>query len=31
MIGALAAEFSIPPKCITIDIRMEDFRGGTLH
>jgi hypothetical protein len=31
MINALAAEFSIRPKCISIDIRMEDFRAGTRH
>jgi hypothetical protein len=31
MIGDLAAEFSIPQKYISIDIRMENLNGGTLH
>jgi len=31
MIGALAAEFAIPRECISIDIRMANFRGGTRH
>jgi hypothetical protein len=31
MIGALAEEFSIPQKCISIHIDMENFREGTLH
>jgi hypothetical protein len=31
MIGALAEEFSIPQKCISIQIDMENFREGTLH
>jgi len=31
MIGNLAAQFSIPQECISINIRMENVRGGTLH
>ena len=31
MIGALAAQYSIPQQCISIDIGMENFRDGTLH
>jgi pantothenate synthetase len=31
MIGLLAAEFSITEEFISIDIRMDDFRHGTLH
>jgi hypothetical protein len=31
MIGALAEEFSIPQKCISIRIDMESFKDGTLH
>jgi hypothetical protein len=31
MIGALAEEFSIPQKRISIHIDMENFRDGTLH
>jgi len=31
MIGDLAAEFSIPQEYISIDIRMENASGGTLH
>ena len=31
MIGFLAAEFSITEEFISIDIRMDDFRDGTLH
>lgn len=31
MIGSLAAEFSIGQEFISIDIRMDDVRGGTLH
>lgn len=31
MIGLLAAEFSITEELISIDIRMDDFRHGTLH
>ena len=31
MIGFLAAEFSIAQEFISIDIRMDDFRDGTLH
>jgi hypothetical protein len=31
MIGDLAAEFSIPQEYISIDIRMENATGGTLH
>ena len=31
MIGALAKQFSIPQKHISIDIGMENFRDGTLH
>ncbi len=31
MIGDLAAQFSIPKKCISIAIKMENFRDGTLH
>jgi hypothetical protein len=31
MIGALAEQFSIPQKRISIRIDMENFRDGTLH
>jgi hypothetical protein len=31
MIGALAEQFSIPQKCISIHIDMENFKDGTLH
>jgi len=31
MIGALAEEFSIPQKLISIHIDVENFRDGTLH
>jgi hypothetical protein len=31
MIGALAEEFSIPQKRISIQIDMESFRDGTVH
>jgi hypothetical protein len=31
MIGALAEEFSIPQKRISIHIDMENFKDGTLH
>ena len=31
MIGALAAQFSIPEKCISIEIGMENYRDGTRH
>jgi hypothetical protein len=31
MIGALAEQFSIPQKGISIGIDMENFRDGTLH
>jgi hypothetical protein len=31
MIGGLAAQFSIPQKCISIDIGMSNFRDGTKH
>ena len=31
MIGALAEQFSIPQKCISIDIGMEKFSDGTRH
>ena len=31
MIGSLAAEFSIARESISIDIRMDDLRSGTLH
>lgn len=31
MIGALAEQFSIPQKRISIHIDMEDFKAGTLH
>jgi hypothetical protein len=31
MIGFLAAEFAIAQEFISIDIRMEDVRSGTLH
>jgi hypothetical protein len=31
MIGALAAQYSIPQQCISIDIGMANFRDGTLH
>ena len=31
MIGFLAVEFSITEEFISIDIRMDDFRDGTLH
>jgi hypothetical protein len=31
MIGGLAAQFSIPQKCISIDIGMSNFRDGTMH
>jgi hypothetical protein len=31
MIGFLAAEFSIAQEFISIDIRMDDVRSGTLH
>jgi hypothetical protein len=31
MIGCLAEQFSIPQKCIAIDIGMANFRDGTLH
>jgi hypothetical protein len=31
MIGALAEEFSIPQKRLSIHIDMENFRDGTLH
>lgn len=31
MIGSLATEFAIPEKCVSIEIRMEDFKDGTLH
>jgi hypothetical protein len=31
MIGALAEEFSIPQKRISIHIEMENFRDGTVH
>jgi hypothetical protein len=31
MIGGLAEQFSIPQKCISIDIGMANIRDGTLH
>ena len=31
MIGSLAKEFSIPQECVSIEIRMEDYRSGTQH
>jgi hypothetical protein len=31
MIGFLATEFAIASEFISIDIRMDDVRGGTLH
>ena len=31
MIGALAEQFSIPQKCISIDIGMEKFSDGIRH
>ena len=31
MIGGLAEQFSIPQKCISIDIGMANFRDGTRH
>jgi hypothetical protein len=31
MIGSLAAEFCIVQECISIDIRMDNFKNGTLH
>jgi len=31
MIGLLAAEFSIGQEFISIDIRMDDVRSGTVH
>jgi hypothetical protein len=31
MIGGLAHQFSIPEKCISIEIGMANFRDGTLH
>ena len=31
MIGSLAKEFSIPRECVSIEIRMEDYRSGTQH
>ena len=31
MIGSLAKEFSIPQECISIEIRMENYRSGTQH
>ena len=31
MIGSLAKEFSIPQECVSIEIRMENYRSGTQH
>ena len=31
MISALAAQYSIPEKHISIDIGMENYRDGTMH
>ena len=31
MIGAIAQQFSIPQKCISIDIGMDNYRDGTRH
>ena len=31
MIGSIAENYSISPKCISIVIGMENFRDGTLH
>ena len=31
MIGGLAVEFSIAQEFISVDIRMDNFRDGTLH
>jgi hypothetical protein len=31
MIGALAARFLIPEKCISIEFGMENYRDGTRH
>ena len=31
MIGGLAKQFSIPQKCISIDIGMANFKDGTRH
>ena len=31
MVGSLAAEFSIAQEFISIDIRMDNIRSGTLH